>query len=266
MSTCQKSIALVTAASRGIGLACVRRLAKDGHRVYLGVRRMEEGERLAAGIRQDGGEAEAIYFDASKEETYGLMVEGIEKREGRLDILVNNFGTTDVKADFDLLNGDTDRFFEIVNTNLKSVYLPCKYAVGAMVKNGGGSIVNISSVGGRYPDMSRLAYGVSKASINFLTQNIAVQYAKDGVRCNAVLPGFIQTDASMDNMPKAFLDAFLSNVPLGRAGKPEDIANLVAFLAGPQSTYVTGEVIAAAGGFGLPSPMYAMYGRMGKQD
>lgn len=187
------------------------------------------------------------------------MVEEVVTKEGRIDILVNNYGSTDVKYDFDLVNGDTDKFFEIVETNLRSVYIPCKYAVQSMVKNGGGSIVNISSVGGKFPDMSRLAYAVSKSAINYLTQNIAVQYARQGVRCNAILPGFIATEAAMDNMSPEFLKMFLKNVPLNRPGQPEDIANAVLFLASGQSSFITGETIPVAGGFGLPSPMYSMY-------
>ena len=154
--------------------------------------------------------------------------------------------------DFDLLNGDTDSFFKIVENNLKSVYIPSKHAVKSMIQTGGGSIVNISSVGGRYPDLSRTAYGIAKAAINYLTENIAVQYARQGVRCNAVMPGFVATDAAMQNM-------FLKNVPLNRPAVPEDIANAVLFFAIDMSSFVTGETMPVAGGFGLPSPMYAMY-------
>ncbi len=141
------------------------------------------------------------------------MVDEVAAKEGRLDILVNNFGSTDVKTDLDVVNGPSEDFFSIVNTNLKSVYLPSKAAVPLMAKNGGGSIINIGSVGGLYPDLSRTAYGVSKAAIHFLTKDIAVQYARQGVRCNAVLPGFTATDAALNNMSQAFLDLFLKNVP-----------------------------------------------------
>lgn len=259
MKLCENKVALITSATRGIGLACAKKLAENGAKVYLAVRRLEAGKKIAEEITAAGGQADVVYFDAQKEETFTSMVEEVIEKEGRIDILVNNYGSTDVKVDFDLVNGDTDGFFRIVENNLKSVYIPSKRAVQSMIQNGGGSIVNISSVGGKYPDMSRMGYGVAKSAINYLTQNIAVQYARQGVRCNAVLPGFIATDAAMQNMSEDFLKMFLKNVPLNRPGQPEDIANAVLFLASDMSSFITGETLPVAGGFGLPSPMYAMY-------
>lgn len=197
MKLCENKIALVTSSTRGIGLACAKKLAEHGAKVYLAVRNLEAGKKAAGEIIAAGGQADVVYFDAGKEETFGSMVDEVVAKEGRIDILVNNYGSTDVKVDFDLLNGDTDSFFKIVENNLKSVYIPSKHAVKSMIQTGGGSIVNISSVGGRYPDLSRTAYGIAKAAINYLTENIAVQYARQGVRCNAVMPGFVATDAAM---------------------------------------------------------------------
>lgn len=229
MKLCENKVALITSATRGIGLACAKKLAENGAKVYLAVRRLDAGKKIAEEIAAAGGQADVVYFDAQKEETFTSMVDEVVAKEGRIDILVNNYGSTDVKVDFDLVNGDTDGFFRIVENNLKSVYIPSKRAVQSMIQNGGGSIVNISSVGGKYPDMSRMGYGVAKSAINYLTQNIAVQYARQGVRCNAVLPGFIATDAAMQNMSEDFLKMFLKNVPLNRPGQPEDIANAVLF-------------------------------------
>ena len=254
----KNQVAIVTASTRGIGLAIANTLASKGAKVYFAVRRPEAGAALAQELKKKNMQADAVYFDASVEASAKEMVDTVWAKEKRLDILVNNYGGTDVNTDLDLLAGDTDAFFQINQGNLQSVYLPSKAAIPLMIQTGGGSIVNISSVGGRYPDLSRLAYGVSKAAINFLTQNIAVQYARQGVRCNAVLPGLIATDAALKNMPSAFLEAFLRNVPLGRMGTPEDIAHLVAFLCSPEASFVTGELIAVAGGYGLPSPMYGM--------
>ena len=128
-----------------------------------------------------------------------------------------------------------------------------------MIKNGGGSIINISSIGGSIPDISRIGYGVSKAAVNNITQQIAMQYARNNIRCNAVLPGLTATDAAIDNMPKDFIDSFLAHVPLNRMGKPEDIANAVAFFAGEESSYITGTILEVAGGYGLGTPQYADY-------
>ena len=244
MKLCENKIALVTSSTRGIGLACAQKLAEHGAKVYLAVRNLEAGKKVAGEIIAAGGQADVVYFDAGKEETFGSMVDEVVAKEGRIDIL---------------LNGDTDSFFKIVENNLKSVYIPSKHAVKSMIQTGGGSIVNISSVGGRYPDLSRTAYGIAKAAINYLTENIAVQYARQGVRCNAVMPGFVATDAAMQNMSPEFLNMFLKNVPLNRPAVPEDIANAVLFFASDMSSFVTGETMPVAGGFGLPSPMYAMY-------
>ena len=262
MGLLERKIALVTSASRGIGLACAEKLAEHGAKVYLAVRSPEPAQEIVRRIREKGGQADTVYFDATKEDTCRTMIQETLDKEGRLDILVNNYGHTDVKKDFDLVNGDTEAFFHILDVNLKSVYLPCKYAIPSMVNTGGGAIVNIASVGGRYPDMSRLAYSVSKAAILFLTKNIAVQYARQGVRCNAILPGFIATDAAMNNMTPEFLEIFLKTVPLNRPGLPEDIANACLYLVSDMSSFVTGEELPVAGGFGLPSPMYSHYGEM----
>jgi len=265
MKELENKIALVTSSTRGIGLACAKTLARAGAKVYLAVRRPEAGEEVAREIRAQGGQAEVVYFDAAKPQTHLSMVEETVDREGRIDLLVNNYGSTDVTKDLDLVHGDSEAFFAIVQDNLRSVYLPCKAAVSSMVRTGGGSIVNISSVGGLYPDLSRLAYGVAKSAINFLTQNIAVQYAAKGVRCNAVLPGFVKTDAALENLSPAFLEAFLSTVPLGRAGTPQDIADAVLFLCSDRAAMITGETLPVAGGFGLPSPLYPLYRQMGRK-
>ena len=242
-----------------MGEKAAKTLAAQGAAVYLGVRRLEAGQQIADELIAAGGRAGVVFFDASREESFSGMVDEVAAKEGRLDILVNNFGSTDVKTDLDVVNGPSEDFFRIVNTNLKSVYLPSKAAVPLMAKNGGGSIINIGSVGGLYPDLSRTAYGVSKAAIHFLTKDIAVQYARQGVRCNAVLPGFTATDAALNNMSQAFLDLFLKNVPLNRPGRPEDIADAVAFLASDRAAFITGEILPVAGGFGLPTPLYGSY-------
>lgn len=262
MSLLTNQIAMVTSSTRGIGKACALRLAREGAKVYLAVRRPEAGQTLADEIAAAGGQAAVCFFDASQPETFRTSVEEVVAKEGRIDILVNNYGSTDVRKDFDLLHTDAEDFLAIVNDNLRSVYDTCRAAVASMVKTGGGSIVNIASVGGKYPDMYRISYGVAKSSIIFLSQNIATQYARAGVRCNCILPGFIATDAAMGNMSREFLDTFLKTVPLGRPGQPDDIADACLYLASPLSSFVTGEALPVAGGFGMPSPMYSHYGDM----
>lgn len=257
MEKLQGKIAVVTAATKGIGLASAEILAKNGATVYLAARSEELANEVINKISAEGGCAKFVYFNAQEEETFTSMIEEVVKKEGKIDILVNNFGSTNPSLDKDLVTGDTDNFFDTVNTNLKSVYLPCKAAIPHMIKNGKGSIVNISSIGSVLPDLSRIAYCVSKAAINSLTQNIATQYAKDNVRCNAVLPGLIATKAALDNMSPEFIKEFLKHVPLNRIGEPDDIAKAVLFYASDDSSFITGDLLEVAGGFGLPTPQFA---------
>lgn len=126
-----------------------------------------------------------------------------------------------------------------------------------MLKQGSGSIINISSIGGIFPDVTRTGYGVSKAAINHITQQIAIQYARSNIRCNAVLPGLTATDAALKSMPEDFIHSFLSHVPLNRMGTPEDVANAVLFFAGDDSSYITGHILDVAGGYGIGTPQYA---------
>ena len=125
-----------------------------------------------------------------------------------------------------------------------------------MAKHGGGSIINISSVGGIVPDISQVAYGTSKAAINYLTKLIAVHEAKNNIRCNAVLPGMTATEAVEKHLSEEFRSLFLRHIPMGRMGLPEEIAGAVVYLASDEAAYTTGQVIAVSGGFGLATPVY----------
>lgn len=248
--------ALVTSSTRGIGLACARRLAEEGALVYLAARSEETARREIRAIEEEGGQAKFVYFNAGEPETCSAMIESAVQSEGKLDILVNNYGGTDLNLDRTVTEGDTDAFFRVLEDNLRSVYLSMKAALPHMERNGGGSIVNISSIGSVTPDISRTAYTVSKSAINALTRCAAVQYAHRKIRCNAVLPGLTETRAASDNLSDSFRSAFLRQVPIGRIGTPEDVAAAVAFLAGDDASYITGALLEVAGGFALPTPLY----------
>lgn len=257
MKKLENKIALVTSATRGIGLACAKKLASEGAIVYMGVRRLEATQEICDECKNYGLIMNPVFFDAYDINSYKTMVEEVISKEGKIDILVNNFGTGRPNKDFDLVNSDEESFFELLESNIGSVYRISKLVVPHMIKNGGGSIINISSIGGSVPDISRIGYGVSKSGVNNITQQIAIQYAKDGVRCNAVLPGMIATDAVASNMPEEFQKSFLSHVPLNRMGKPEDIANAVSFFASEDSAYITGCIMEVSGGYHLGTPQYA---------
>lgn len=251
-------VAVVTAATQGIGRACAIKLAEHGAHVYVASITIEEGQAVVDVIEERGGKGKSIYFDARKPETYRKIIEETVEDAGRIDILVNNYGGTDPKADLDVAGSDAGAFFQMVEDNLRSVYLPAQAAIPHMMKDGG-SIVNISSIGSIVPNITQTAYGVSKAAINYLTKTIAVQYADKKIRCNAVLPGLTGTASLYRNMSEEFISSFLKHVPLSRVGSPEDIAGAVVFLAGPEASFITGEILPVAGGFGLPTPLYGEY-------
>lgn len=255
-------VVLVTAATKGIGLACVKSCAENGARVYMGARNEKEAEAVAEGLR-DGLRypVRTICYDATKAETYASMMEQVVSDAGRLDVLVNNFGISDTARDLDFQRTDCDFFLNIVRLNLQSVFLSSQLAAKHMSQGAagtqGGCIINISSVGGTVPDISQVAYGTSKAAINYLTKLIAVQGAASKLRCNAVLPGMTATESVKRMLNNDFKEAFLRHVPLGRVAEPKEIAAAVVYLASDEAEYVTGQILEVSGGFGIPTPLYA---------
>ena len=249
-------VVLVTASTRGIGLAIVKACAKEGAAVYMAARNLDLAKSTADELVAQGYKVNYVYNDAAKPESYVSMVEEVIKSAGRIDVIVNNFGTSNPGKDLDFQNTDTEVFLDTVNINLRSVFMGSKEAVKYMSKQGGGSIVNISSVGGLVPDISQVAYGTSKAAINYLTKLIAVHEAKNNIRCNAVLPGMTATDAVEKNLTEAFRELFLRHIPLKRMGTPEEIAEAVVYFASDESAYTTGQILTVSGGFGLATPVY----------
>lgn len=248
----QEKVILVTASTRGIGLAIVKKCAREGAKVYMAARNLDRAQEIAGtleGVR-------CVYNDATKPETFTSMVEDVVRDAGSIDVLVNNFGSSNPAKDLDFAGTDSRVFLDTVNLNLRSVFLASQAAVKHMAAQGGGSIVNISSVGGSVPDISQVAYGTSKAAINYLTKLIAVQEAKHHIRCNAVLPGMTATEAVEQNLSDDFRNLFLRHIPLGRMGLPEEIAEAVCYFADDASAYTTGQILTVSGGFGLATPVY----------
>ena len=245
-------IVLITASTRGIGHACVKKCAKEGARVYMAARNIERAQEIANTLN----DAKCVYNDATKPETFTSMVEDVVKDAGRIDVLVNNFGTSNPGKDLDFTNTDPQIFLDTVNLNLRSVFMASQAAAKYMAQQQNGSIINISSVGGLVPDIFQVAYGTSKAAINYLTKLIAVQEAKHNIRCNAVLPGMTATEAVEKNLTEEFRNLFLRHIPLGRIGLPEEIAEAVCYFASDASAYTTGQILTVSGGFGLATPVY----------
>lgn len=247
---------LVTASTRGIGLACVKACAKEGAAVYMAARNMERAQETADTLNAEGARVKCVYNDATKPETFSSMVEDVVTHAGRIDVLVNNFGTSHPGKDLDFAHTDPSVFLDTVNLNLRSVFMASQAAAKHMAAHGGGSIINISSVGGLVPDISQVAYGTSKAAINYLTKLIAVHEAKNKIRCNAVLPGMTATEAVENNLTEEFRSLFLRHIPLGRMGLPEEISAAVVYLASDEAAYTTGQILTVSGGFGLATPVY----------
>ena len=245
-------VVLITASTRGIGLACVKKCAEEGAAVYMAARNMKRAQEIANTLPG----VKCVYHDATKPETFTSMIESVLSDAGRLDVLVNNFGASNPGKDLDFAHTNPAVFLETVNLNLQSVFLASQAAVRYMTSQGGGSIINISSVGGIVPDISQVAYGTSKAAINYLTKLIAVQEAKHNIRCNAVLPGMTATEAVEKNLSEEFRSLFLRHIPLGRMGLPEEIAEAVVYFAEDASGYTTGQILTVSGGFGLATPVY----------
>ncbi len=248
----QNKVILVTASTRGIGLAIVKKCVEEGARVYMAARDMKLAQEIAGSLNG----VKAVYHDATKSETFPSMVEDVIQDSGCIDVLVNNFGTSNPVKDLDFARTDPQLFMETVNMNLGSVFRASQAASRHMAKNGGGSIINISSVGGLIPDISQVAYGTSKAAINYLTKLIAVQEAKHKIRCNAVLPGMTATESVKKHLSEDFRKLFLRHIPLGRIGLPEEIAEAVCYFASDASAYTTGQILTVSGGFGIPTPVY----------
>ena len=245
-------VVLITASTRGIGLACVKACEKEGAIVYMAARNIQRAQKIADTL--DG--VKCVYNDATKPETFSSMVEDVVNDAGRIDVLVNNFGTSNPGKDLDFTHTDPTVFMDTVNLNLRSVFIASQAAAKHMATRSGGSIINISSVGGTVPDISQVAYGTSKAAINYLTKLIAVHEAKNNIRCNAVLPGMTATEAVEKNLSEEFRTLFLRHIPLNRIGLPEEIAEAVVYFASDASSYTTGQVLTVSGGFGLATPVY----------
>ena len=246
-------VILITASTRGIGLACVKACAKEGAKVYMAARNVERAQEIANTLNG----VKCVYNDATKPESFPSMVEKVVNDTGKIDVLVNNFGTSNPGKDLDFAHTDPAVFMDTVNLNLRSVFMASQAAAKHMAVQGGGSIINISSVGGVVPDISQIAYGTSKAAINYLTRLIAVHEARNNIRCNAVLPGMTATEAVEKNLSEEFRNLFQRHIPLGRIGLPEEIAAAVVYFASDESAYTTGQILTVSGGFGMATPVYS---------
>lgn len=254
MGRVQNKVAIITGGASGIGLATANAFAKEGAKVVIGDFNQEGAEHAAKEIENSGGQVIASFLDASNEESIKRLIEKAAEAFGRIDVLFNNVGLTDLRKDLDIVNLDLDEWDRLMNVNVKSMVIGCKYAIPLMIKTGGGSIINTASMAGFSGDAIRTAYGASKAAVINLTKYIATQYGKQRIRCNAVAPGLILTPAARTNLPENILDLFMKYNSLPYHGEPEDIANTVLFLASEESKFITGQTIQVEGGHYIANP------------
>jgi 3-oxoacyl-[acyl-carrier protein] reductase len=244
----QEQVALVTGGSRGIGRAIVKALAAEGARVAFVYRGSKEAaDSLVAEVAQAGGSALALQADVTKTEDAQRCAERVEKEWGRLDILVNNAGI--IKDDL-FVRLEPEDWRSVLETNLGGVYNFCRAVAYTFMKQRRGRIINVSSVAAEHVNPGQTNYAASKGAINAFTRALAVELAGRGVTVNAIAPGFIETDMSAAVRNKAG-DLIKKMIPLRRLGQPEDIARVAVFLAGPDSAYVTGQVLTVDGGLSL---------------
>jgi 3-oxoacyl-[acyl-carrier protein] reductase len=240
----EKRVAFVTGGSRGIGAAIVQRLAKDGLHVVAVARSLDKLEALCNQINAEGGSAEPLAVDIADAKALAAAVEKVADAHGRLDVLVNNAGIT---RDGLILRMDDEEFDAVIDTNLKSAFVAIRTAARPMMRAKGGRIINIGSVSGVAGNAGQANYAASKAGLIGLSKSVAKELAGKNVTCNVVAPGFISTDMT-DALNDQIKERVKEAIPLRRFGQPHEIAGVVSFLAGPDSTYVTGQVIVVDGG------------------
>jgi len=240
----EKRVALVTGGSRGIGAAIVKRLAHDGFHVVAMARSADKLAAVVAEVAAANGSAEALVCDIADAKALAAAVEGIAERLGRIDILVNNAGIT---RDGLILRMDDEDFDAVIAVNLKSAFVTIRAASRPMMRAKGGRIINISSVSGVAGNAGQSNYAASKAGLIGLTKSVAKEFAAKNITANAIAPGFITTDMT-DVLAEPVKEGARALIPMRRFGQPQEIAAVVSFLAGPDGSYVTGQVICVDGG------------------
>ena len=240
-------IALISGGARGQGAVEARLFAREGAKVVFGDILDEQGRMVEAELSESGADATYVHLDVTKEADWVSAVEATLSRYGRLDVLVNNAGISIRKSIEDTTEEDWDR---IMGINAKGVFLGTKHAIPAMRKAGGGSIINISSVAGMVGSrFTGGSYAATKGAVRLLTKSTAIQYAKEGIRCNSVHPGLIETPMNEALLSDPEIrEMRLQPVPMGRVGTAEEVAYGVLFLASDESSFMTGSELVIDGG------------------
>lgn len=251
MKLLEGKVAIVTGAARGIGEAIAVKLAEQGAHIaftYVSDSSAEKAKTLQQKIEALGVKAKAYQSNAGDFAASEAFVNDVVKEFGTVDVCVNNAG---ISKDNLLLRMSPDQWDDVMNVNLKSVYNMTKQVIRPMMKAKKGSIINMSSIIGIRGNAGQSSYAASKAGIIGFTKSIAAELGSRNVRCNAIAPGFIETDMTHYLKDGDASKAFLEKIPLGRFGKAEEVADTTLFLASDLSSYITGQVISTCGGLNI---------------
>ena len=242
----ENKVAFISGGARGMGAVEARLFTGEGAKVVIGDVLEEEGRRTEAEINEAGGECVFVHLDVTSEDSWRTAIAETVSRFGKLDILVNNAGIyrTDTVE-----NTSTEQWDQVMDINVKGLFLGTKTAIPEFRNAGGGSIINMSSVAGLVGDHNSTAYTASKGAVRLLTKSTAIQYAAEGIRANSVHPGTIETPMTADRLAdESYRQDRVRRTPLGRLGQPEDVAMGVLYLASDESSYVTGAELVIDGG------------------
>ena len=242
----ENKVALISGGARGMGAVEAKLFAKEGAKVIIGDMLEEEGRKVEAEINETGGECVFVPLDVTNEDAWQRAVNEAVSRFGKLDILVNNAGIYRAHGVVETTSAEWD---QVMDVNAKGVFLGTKYAIPEMRKAGGGSIVNISSVAGLVGSKETTAYTASKGAVRLLTKSTAIQYASEGIRANSVHPGTIETPMTAGLLADdAHREDRINRTPIGRLGRPEDVAYGALYLASDEASFVTGSELVIDGG------------------
>lgn len=238
---------LITGGAHGMGAAMASLFAREGATVVVADVLEKEGRELAAAIVRSGGRAEFLPMDVSREPDWREVMTALMARHGRLDVLVNNAGVSGALPD----RLGVEDFDRIMAVNARGTFLGLKHGVEAMRLGGGGSIVNISSISGLVGQaFVHMGYNGAKAAIHVMTKAAAVQFGREGIRVNSVHPGYMPPmRTSVTSADPALRERLMASIPLGRSGRPEEVASAVLFLASDEASYITGAELVVDGGF-----------------